>query len=78
MSINKSKDPTLQIEPAYIMNQKMAGLQENIYIYIYNPKQMKVCPNCHSLLQKVIVQTSLLCLHYFLFLLFCGDFFSFS
>lgn len=34
MSINKSKDPTLQIEPAYIMNQKMAGLQENIYIYI--------------------------------------------
>lgn len=30
-----SKDLTLQIEPAYIMNQKMAGLQENIYIYIY-------------------------------------------
>lgn len=29
-----SKDLTLQIEPAYIMNQKMAGLQEKIYIYI--------------------------------------------
>lgn len=49
MSINKSKDLTLQIEPAYIMNQKMAGLQENIYIYIY------ITPNRWRFVQTVIL-----------------------